>query len=164
MRDFFSMTSAEIDIAAERHYDRMLARWEAEMEAPDAWEILKPDWQDIADFIDGYKPADICGFVRDYTEGDGDFMDEVYKAGLLDPYIAPEDEWKRKDPDDAWRLVDATFEAQWYNDDLFMAIYKWMPENHLQIMAQRLLDNADDNCIRDEYNKSHRDCFSDWED
>ncbi len=164
MRDFFSMTSAEIDIAAERHYDRMLDRWQREQEAPDAWEINKPDWQDIADMIDGYKWEKVCDIVRAYTEGNSDFALAIYKEGLLDEYIAPEDEGKRKDPDTEWQLIDATLDAQWSNDHLFRKVYALMSDEHLKAMCEELIDNADDNGIRDEYNESHRDCFSDWED
>lgn len=162
--NLFSMTREQVEIAAERHYDRMLDRWERMQEVPDAWEIIQPDWHDIADMVDGSGWKKIVEYVRSYVEMDTDIMEDAYKAGLLDPYIAPEDEWKRKDPDDEWKLIDSTFEAQWQNDDLFRAIYLWMPEKHLQAMAQRLIDNADCNGIRDEYNEDHIDSFRGRED
>lgn len=155
MRDFFSMTSAEVDAAAERYYDRLLDEYLRE--DPEPWELDSPDWSDIAQMIDAYKWPDICNLVRDYIEGDGDLMTEIYEAGLLDKYIAPEDEWKRKDPDTAWELIDYTFDQQWEKDDLFKEIYLWLPENHIKKMCEHLLERADDNGIRDEYNKEHTD-------
>jgi hypothetical protein len=160
----YEMTPSQIDAMAERHFDRMLDRYLAEQEAPDAWEIIQPDWHDIADMVDGMGWVRIIDIVRSYVEMDTDIMEDAYKAGLLDPYIAPEDEWKRKDPDDEWKLIDSTFEAQWQNDDLFRAIYLWMPDQYVQRMAQRLIDNADENGIRDEYNDDHRDSFRGRED
>ena len=159
----FEMTPSQIDAAAERHFDRMLEEYQRE--DPEPWEINSPDWEDIACMVDCKDWKEIISLVRDYVEGDGDLMEEIYKASLLDAYIAPEDEWMRKDPDDEWTLIDRTFGEQWDNDDLFRAIYLWMPKDHHKAMCERLMNNADNNGFRDQYNKDHADDYRyGWED
>ena len=106
-----------------------------------------------------YDLQDIAALVRDYVEGDGDIMEEVYRAGLLDKYIAPEDGWMRKDPDDEWKLIEKVFDAEWDKDRLFEDIYKWLPAKHMRAIGKRLIENADYNGIRDMYNKAHE---NDW--
>jgi hypothetical protein len=152
MLDLFGMSDAQLDRAVEAHWDRV---WER-MNAPDAWDHDDPDWQDIADLVDGKSPAAIAEIVRDYIEANPDMMTEAAGAGVLDDYIHPEDRWMLKDPDDAWRLVDGILDREWSDDGLFMDVYKWMPETHLQAMIERLMRDADSNGIREDYNDSRR--------
>lgn len=156
--DFFSMRPQDVEAMAERHYDRLLDEYLRE--DPEPWETNNPDWSDIMDLIDTkYDWKELAALVRDYVEGDGDIMEEVYRAGLLDKYISPEDEWMRKDPDDEWALVQKVFDAEWNQDRLFEEIYTWLPETHVKVIGERLIASADHNGIRELYNKAHED---DW--
>jgi hypothetical protein len=151
------MTSAEVDAAAERYYDRLLEEYQRE--DPEPWELADPGWEDIANMIEGFDWKRICKLTRDYVDGDGDLMTEAYNAGVLDNFIRPEENWMRKDPDDTWTLIDTVFEREWDKDALFKEIYKWLPENHVKTLCERLIKRADYNGIREEYNEQHMD---DW--
>lgn len=154
--DFFSMRSQDIEAMAERHYDRLLDEYLRE--DPEPWETDEPEWADIMDLIDvRYDRKEIAALVRDYIEGDGDIMVEIFEAGLLKDYVDPS--LNLDDPDDEWREVDRIFCEQWDNDDLFVQIYIWLPEKHMKAIGERLIDSADHNGIRELYNKEHED---DW--
>lgn len=150
--NFFQMTSAEVDAAAERYYDRLYDRWEAQF-VDDPWDTDEPGWQEIADLVDCEDTEIIAGYLRDWMEGDGDLYDEAYRAGAIDEYIHPEDRVGTDDPDREWQMVDSVFNREWNNDDFMKAIYIWLPENHLKAMCEWLMDRADSNGIRDLYNK-----------
>ena len=163
MLDFFSMTPAQIDALAERHYDRMLDEYLRE--DPEPWDIDPPDWSDIMDMVDGMKWPEIIGIVKDYVEGDGDIMTEIFNAGVLDRFIAPEDRVGIKDPDREWAVIDRVFDDEWENDELWKEIYLWLPEEHLKKIGEHLIARADYNGIRDQYNEDHRDSYrGDWDD
>lgn len=154
MRNFFEMTSAEVDAAAERYYDRLLDEYLRK--DPEPWETNDPGWEDIADMVDSMGWPNICEIVRNYIDGDGDLMLEACDGGALDDFIAPEDRGKLKDPDTKWALVDSIFEKEWDKDEIFKAVYRWLPDKHLQKLCENLLKNADSNGIRERYNEDHR--------
>ena len=153
---FRGQTDADIDRIAEAHFDRLWdLYWGTDEE--DAWDHDNPGWEDIADLVDSFSWPEICDIVRDFIEGDGDLMTAVCMAGGADPFILPEERWMLKDPDTAWTLADRVFDREWENNALMQAVYLWMPEDQLRQMAERLMERADENGIRDKYNDSRRD-------
>lgn len=154
LRPFFKMTSAEVDAAAERYYDRLYDLYYGTGE--DAWDHYGPDWKEVQDILSDYDDEQIADLVRDAIEGDGDLMVEISNAGLLDGYIAPEDKWKLKDPDDQWPLVDEIFQKQWENNDLMVTIWEKF-DKVAELVSKRAWEDADndyDNDIRQKYNES----------
>lgn len=152
---FGQQSDADIDRIAEAHYDRLWEQYWGTGEE-DAWDTDNPGWQDIADLVDSFSWPEICDIVRDFIEGDGDLMAAVCEAGALDPFILPEERWMLKDPDTAWTLADRVFGREWENNALMQAVYLWMPDDQLRQMAERLMERADENGIRDKYNDSRR--------
>ena len=156
------MSRDDIELAAERYYDAMLDRYLADWDVPDWWERDNPDWRDIADLLDGQGWEYICDTIRDYIDGDGDIMMEIWEAGLLDSYIHPSH--PMNDPDECWQVVDRTMDEHWADNDLMKAIYLWLPEEHVKEMCERLIQHADTNGIRDLYNEANQDRTDNWED
>ena len=110
-----------VDRMVEEYWDR---KWE-EMQAEDAWDRDDPDWGTIYEIIsDWYTAREIGNFVRDYIEGDGDLIYEIFRAGLLDGYVPPEAKIGIKDPDKEWDVVDGTFERYWQDDELMVTIWE----------------------------------------
>ncbi len=162
--NFNSMTDAQIDRAAERYYDRLLDRYYG---GEDAWEHYEPDWTEVCDIVNDFDPEEVAQYVRDFLDGDGDLMTEVYRAGLLAQYIHPEEE-NTKDPDDEWAMIDRVFEREWQNDDLMNSIW----DNHEPVrkgVCERLKERADmdgTDDIRERYNKQKADeaeAAEEWE-
>lgn len=154
LRPFFEMTSAEVDAAAERYYDRLYDRYYGQSE--DAWDHYGPGVDDVQDIIAGYDDEKVANLVRDAIEGDGDLMMEICNAGLLDDFIPPEEKWREKDPDALWPLVDAIFQREWANNDLMVTLWE-QSDKVCQLVSKRAWEDADsdyDNEIRKEYNES----------
>lgn len=150
-----SMSRHDLDRAEEAWYDHLYDLYYGTDDGEEPWERDNPEWGEIADLVDAQSWEWICDTVRDYLEGDGDLMVEVYEAGLLADYIDPGA--RMDDPDDEWNEIDRVFSVQWQNNDLMKAIYIWLPEEHLKKMCEELLKRADFNGIRDLYNKEHED-------
>ena len=152
MRNFFDMSSADIDRAVEAHWDR---EWER-LNAPDAWEHDSPDWMDVMEIIDArYSVHEIADLVRDLLEGDGDRMLAIYRAGLLDEYIDPAKQMK--DPDEEWDEVDRVFTEQWDNDTLMLDI--WDMDDIVEAICEPIRRRADMDGfdrVRELYNESRR--------
>lgn len=149
------MSLSQIELAAERWSDHLYDLYYGTDDGEEPWERDDPKWEDIAALVDTQSWDWICGTVRDYIDGDGDIMMAIYEAGLLAEYINPA--VKMDDPDTEWHEVDRVMEAQWNNDELMKAIYKWLPDEHFQKMCEALLRAADTNGIRELYNKEHED-------
>ena len=146
------MSLAQIELAAERWSDHMYDLYYGP-ETEEPWERDNPDWQDIAELVDEQSWDWTSDAIREYIEGDGDIMMEIYEAGLLAQYINPAA--NMEDPDDEWAEVDRVMTTQWNNNELMNAIYLWLPEEHQRKMCEQLLKAADSNGIREIYNKQH---------
>ncbi len=133
------------------------APWVREAEAygmpdtTDAWERDDPDWGTICDLIEEWWTDELPDFVRDYIEGDGDLMVEVYEAGLLADYINPA--VKMDDPDTEWNEVDRAFTEEWENDTLMTNIWYWLDNKHKRRIVRGLMAGADTNGLRELYNE-----------
>lgn len=121
-------------------------------ETPDAWERDFPDWNTVYNFVTDYMEDDIPGFVRDFIESDGDLWVEACESGVLDDYGAAS--WTYpKDPDKVWEIVEPFMESHWENDEMMLAIWKWMPNASMGNLVKGLMRNADNNGIRRKYNE-----------
>lgn len=119
----------------------------------DPWDRDCPGWKDIRDLIEEWQDDKIPGYTRDYIEGDGDLMMEVYEAGLLADYIDPAA--RMDDPDDEWREVDRVFSVQWQNNDLMTDIWYWLPDKRKKDLIEWLMSNPDLHGIRDLYDEKN---------
>ena len=154
----YQMTSAQLDAAVERYYDRMLERYQRNMYAEDPWEANDPGWEDVFGIVcDWYTDEALANLVKDYIEGDGDLMVAIYDAGLLKGYIPPECEARMKDPDNKWDIVNETFERYWDDIDLMIRIWEGY-EPVCKGVCEKLLDAVDEgraDDIRERYNEQH---------
>ena len=123
----------DIDAMVENYWAR---KWE-EMNAPDAWEALEPDWTDVADIVDGFGKHRIADLVRDILDGDFDLMTEA----LTNAHI---------DTDD----VDGLFDSHWEDDDFMEDLYDGLREQ----ICENLREQADRDGyheIREIFNRRH---------
>lgn len=144
---FRQMSSADVDMMAERHYDRMLDEYLRE--DPEPWEEEPPTWDDVADIVDGLDWADIIGLLRSFYEGDADRMDELFTAGVLGKYVRPE-------ITDVSAEVDRIFAEHWEDFNFWKHIYLEMPDAHRQAMCENLIESADndgDDWLREAWNE-----------
>ena len=156
------MTSAQLDAAVERHFDRMLEAYQGE---DDPWITNDPTWEDVFGIVcDWYTDEALANLVKDYIEGDGDLMVAIYDAGLLKGYIPPECEARMKDPDNKWDIVNETFERYWDDIDLMIRIWEGY-EPVCKGVCEKLLDAVDEgraNDIRERYNEQFADNGGEW--
>ena len=146
------MSLSQIELAAERWSDHMYDLYYGQ-EQDEPWERDDPQWREIADLVDEQSWEWICDTVRDFMDGDGDLLMEIHDAGLLAQYERPER--LRMDADTCWDEICRAMDAHLKDNELIKAIYKWLPEKHLQRMCEALRKAADSNGIRDLYNKAH---------
>lgn len=153
----YEMTDSQLNAAVERYYDRMYDRYYSNDE--DAWEHNNPDYKEVQDILADYDEDKLAEYVREEIEGNGDLMVEICNEGLLEEFIAPEDKWKLKDPDDQFELVDDIFEKQWQNNELMITIWE-RSDKVCEGICKRLWERANEDYndeIRQKYNKSKED-------
>jgi len=154
----------DIDRAAERYYDRLYDRYYSDCE--DAWDHDDPDWTWVDDYYassDSEKiNAEIADLVRDYIEYGND-DERLYKAGLLDRYIHPEERIGTDDPDREWEMIDKVITREWDNNEFMLHIWE-NDETTRKAICEKIKAQVDDGDypeIRKHYNDCHE---NNWED
>lgn len=151
MRRLDQMKPYEIELAAERWSDHLYDLYYGS-QADDAWDMNLPEWEEILDLIQNWLTDEIPEYVRGYLEYDGDLQVDAYESGILERFGANL-RTLPKDPDDVWTVVDKFFDTRWGDDSLMLAIWEWLPAEHRQKLVEGLIEDADSNGIREEYDR-----------